>query len=241
MSCNKVNCGGSNSNLMSKNTVGGGSGLRITPNENVCIDDVLNPNAKFLQLNPNGKGFDITQADTTLFNMFLNGFFVRVKNYSIIDSTVPNTNNDSFAEVVIPPDTNFFIMYPTYDASIDQRRWLLQWKLINGFNEDEPCPEIEDENNDIDIPITQSNYNISFVPASKGCCGDTKNDCGCDDGNVDYDETSQFNNKDEYNLTNRLLVIDIPSNMFTKIRFKNDIYKQPIPIKFLFINKGISI
>ena len=242
MSCNTVNCGGNNSNLMGRNTMGGGTGIRITPNENICIGDMLDPNARFLQLNSNGKGFDITQGDITLFNMILNGFFVRVKNYSIMDNTVPNTNNDSFAEVVIPPDTSFFIMYPTYEASIDQRRWLLQWKLINDLNEEEPCPETENENGDINVPITQPNINISFVPASKGCqpciCNNSMADCGCDNEVIEFDETSQFNHKDDYNIMNRLVVLDIPSNMFTKIRFKNDIYRRPIPIKFLFINKG---
>jgi len=177
----------------------------------------------------------------------LSGFFVRVKNYSIMDNTVPNTNNNSFAEVVIPPDTNFLIMYPTYDVNVDQRRWLLQWKFINYLNEEEPCPETEDEE-DINIDVTQSNYNISFVPASKGCCGtclmqdcicgNSSGNCGCDSVTVEYDETSQFNCKDDYNLMNRIVMLDIPSNMFTKIRFKNDIYKCPTPIKFLFINKG---
>ena len=122
MGCNKVNCGGNNSNLMSSNTIGGGNGIRISPNENVCVGDVLDTNAKFLQLNPNGKGFDITQADITLFNLILDGFFVRVKNYFIMDDVVPSTNNDLYAEIVIPPDTNFFIMYPIYNANIDQRR-----------------------------------------------------------------------------------------------------------------------
>ena len=238
MSCNKVNCGGNNSKQMSSNTIGGGSGIRVSPNEQYCVGDFLDPIAKFLQLDIHGKGFNINQADQTLFSLFLNEFFVRVKHYSIVDSIVPNTNNDSFAEVVIPPDTNFFIMYPTYDANIDQRRWLFQWKLINDLNEEEPCPEIEDEYEDsnIDIPIIQSNYNVSFMPASKGCC----DDCGCEDVDVDIEsfKTSQFNCKDDYNLTNRLLILDIPSNMFTKIRFKNDIYRNPIPIKFLFINKG---
>lgn len=247
MSCNNVNCGGNNSNLMSGNTMGGGSGIRINPNENVCIGDMLDPNARFLILNPNGKGFDITQADTALFNMILNGFFIRVKNYSIMDSTVPNTNNNSYAEIVIPPDTNFFMMYPSYDTNIDQRRWLLYWKLINYLNEEEPC--VESENDDIDITVTKPNINISFVPASKGCCGNchskdcicgnSTGDCGCDSGVIEYDETSQFNCKDDYSLMNRIVMLDIPSNMFTKIRFKNDIYKQPLPIKFLFINKGI--
>jgi len=63
-------------------------------------------------------------------------------------------------------------------------------------------------------------------------------DCGCDNAVIEFDETSQFNRKDDYNIMNRLVVLDIPSNMFTKIRFKNDIYRRPIPIKFLFINKG---
>ena len=243
MSCGKVNCSSNNKNLMSSNTIGGGSGIKVAPNEFTCVGDMLDPNAKFLQLNPNGNGFNINQADQTLFNMILNGFFVRVKNYSIMDNTVPNTNNNSFAEMAIPPDTSFFIMYPTYDANIDQKRWLLQWKLINYLNEEELCLETDEENDDINIPITQPKYNISFVPASKGClgncnCADSSNNCGCDDVNIEYDETSQFNFKDDYSLMNRIVVLDIPTNTFTKIRFKNDIYKQPIPIKFLFIDKG---
>ena len=133
---------------------------------------------------------------------------------------------------------NFLIMYPTYDASIDQRRWFLQWKFINHLNEEEPCPEVEDEDGDIDVTVANSRTNISFVPASKGCGGST-GDCGCDNVEIEYDETSQFNCKDDYSLMHRIVMLDIPSNMFTKIRFKNDIYRQPVPIKFLFINKGI--
>lgn len=99
-------------------------------------------------------------------------------------------------------------------------------ELINIKTPVDPCKNTDNNGHAEGFP---------FVPVPKACgeCGDAESQAYTE---IEY---SQFLEWKEWNRMHKILVIDIPKNMFEGIMFQNIFYKKPFQIKILTLTKNI--
>lgn len=182
----------------------------------------------------------------------------------------PQNIYDEWINVAINPDTDFIIIYPDYGAASgglnsDQNAWWTQFRFSNS-ELDKQDQESESESESPDLypenicnPVAEqdetsgnssagsylpgfnsSQTGVSFVPASRGCCGDRNNMGNCDGSNNPSDgdkQHTQFIDYTDYNMLNRIFVSDIPKNMFDTIQLRNCFFGQNLPVKILQVVK----